>query len=302
MDWVLLPLLFYAAAHSAAPLLIAGLGELITEKSGVLNLGVEGMMLIGAVFAFIAAHDGGGFAGGLLAAAAAGFAVAGLFAFLTVGLRANQVACGLALAIFGGGLSAFAGLSYEGKSLPDSVFAFADFAHKKFVHDLFLLFALFMLAATWWFLNRSRAGLILRAAGENHDAARQTGYPVSWIRAAAVLYGGVMCALAGAYLSLVYTPLWAQGMSAGRGWIVLALVVFASWRPGRLLLGAFLFGFMGILNFTLQNWGATVAPEFLAMAPYLATIAVLAAISWKMRRRRSRDFPSCLGKPLPLSR
>lgn len=302
MEFAVLPLIIYAAAHSAAPLLIAGLGELVTEKSGVLNLGVEGMMLIGAVFAFIAAHDSGSFAVGVVAAGFSGACMGALFAFLTVLLRANQVACGLALTIFGAGLSAFAGLAYEGKSLPESVFAFAQFAHDKFVHDLALLFGMLMLLATLFFLNKSRAGLILRACGENHDAAKQMGYSVTWIRFAAVVYGGVMCALGGAYLSLIYTPLWVQNMTAGRGWIVLALVVFASWRPWRLLAGAFLFGFVGILNFSLQNWGVSVPPDFLAMAPYLATIIVLTIISYNLRRKRALDFPACLGRALPLSR
>ncbi len=302
MEW--LPLILYAAAHSAVPLLIAGLGELITEKSGVLNLGVEGMMLVGAVFAFIVARDSGSFAFGLLAAAFAGGVMASFFAFLTVGLRANQVACGLALTIFGAGFSAFVGLDYEGKTLP--AFAIAEqsaysfLAHDKLPHNLALLFGIGMLFLTLYFLNHSRAGLILRACGENHDAAKRMGYQVSYIRAAAVIYGGVMCALAGAYLSVVYTPLWAQEMTAGRGWIVLALVVFASWRPLRLLAGALLFGFVGILNFSLQNWGVSVAPQFLAMAPYLATIAALTLISWKLRHRRGSDFPACLGRPLPL--
>lgn len=303
MEW--LPLILYAAAHSAVPLLIAGLGELITEKSGVLNLGVEGLMLVGAVFAFIVAHESGSVVLGLTAAAFAGALMALFFALLTVGLRANQVACGLALTIFGAGFSAFVGLDYEGKTLTafsigeDSVLSFL--AHDKLAHNLALLFGIVMLFLTWRFLNHSRAGLILRACGENHDAAKRMGYRVSIIRAAAVVYGGVMCALAGAYLSIVYTPLWAQDMTAGRGWIVLALVVFASWRPLRLLAGAMLFGFVGILNFSLQNWGVNVSPQFLAMAPYLATIAALTLISWKLKNRRGGDFPSCIGKPLPIS-
>lgn len=302
-EW--LPLILYAAAHSAVPLLIAGLGELITEKSGVLNLGVEGMMLVGAVFAFIAASISGSLAFGLLAAVVAGGLMALFFALLTVGLRANQVACGLALTIFGAGLSAFVGLDFEGKTLPGFVIAadspLAFLAHDKLLHNVALLFGIVMLLLTMRFLTSSRAGLILRACGENHDAAKRMGYPVSSIRAAAVVYGGVMAALAGAYLSVVYTPLWAQGMTAGRGWIVLALVVFASWRPMRLAAGALLFGFVGILNFSLQNWGVSIPPQFLAMAPYLATIAALTLISWKLRQNRPTDYPSCLTRPLPLA-
>ena len=261
-------------------------------------------MLVGAVFAFIIAHDSGSFAFGFLAAAFAGAMMAGLFALLTVGLRANQVASGLALTIFGAGLSAFVGLDYEGKTLPKLSFDYlaeSFIAHDKLAHNGALLFSMIMLFATLVFLRRSRAGLILRACGENHNAARQMGYRVSLIRTAAVIYGGIMCALAGAYLSLIYTPLWAQGMSAGRGWIVLALVVFASWRPLRLLAGALLFGFLSILNFSLQNWGIAIAPQFLAMAPYIATIAALTLISWNLRRHKNSDFPSCLGRPLPLS-
>ena len=308
MDWSFLPQMLSAALLAATPLLIAGLGELVTEKSGVLNLGVEGMMLMGAVLGFIVALESGSFFWGVLAAAGVGGLVALFFALLTVVLRANQAACGLALTIFGTGLSAFLGLDYEGQSLPaPAVYAVPFLADLPLVgkllfqHTLLVYFALVMLAAVFWFLRDSRWGLIVRAVGDNHQAAKQLGYPVIGIRLATTVFGGVMAGLAGAYLSLVYTPLWTQNMTAGRGWIVLALVVFASWRPLRLFVGAYLFGGIGILNFFLQNWGVNITPQFLSMAPYLTTIVVLTLIIWWQRHGNRRDIPHCLGQPLPLS-
>ena len=246
MEWGFLPMIFIATVQSTPPLLIAGLGELITEKSGVLNLGVEGMMLVGAVFAFIVAFITDSFWLGATAGIGAGIVMAALFALLTVFLRANQVACGLALTIFGAGFSAFVGLEYEGKSLTSPPAYKIPFlgdipvlGPMLFNYQVPVYFAVLLLSVTVWFLLHTRAGLILRAVGENHHAAGKMGYPVSWIRFVAVIYGGALCGLAGAYLSIFYTPLWAQNMTAGRGWIVLALVVFASWRPWRLRWGRF---------------------------------------------------------------
>ncbi|MGI9305840.1 MAG: ABC transporter permease [Gammaproteobacteria bacterium] len=294
---------FYTALHAAAPLLLAGTGELITEKSGVLNLGVEGMMLVGAVVGFIAGFHGGGLWLPVCAAAVAGAAMAFLFALLTVGLRVNQVATGLALTIFGAGLSAFLGQSYTGKPLPPPPHALPEnwadipFLGKLlFAHDSLTYFA-FLIPLAVWFLFRTRWGLILRAVGENHGAAHALGFRVTAIRFAAVVSGGALCGIGGAYLSLVYTPLWAENMTAGRGWIALALVVFAAWRPLRLLAGAVLFGFVGVGELFMQGWNYAPPSQFLSMAPYLATLIALAVLS---ARRGAAAAPNCLGRPFPL--
>ena len=297
--------ILYTALHAATPLLFAGCGELITEKSGVLNLGVEGMMLIGAVVGFIVgAHDGGLFLA-CLAAAAASALMALLFAFLTVVLRVNQAASGLALTIFGAGLSAFIGQTYTGRALPlpenITLPVLSDIpvvGKLLFTHDPMTYFAYLLPLVTAWFLFRTRAGLVLRAVGENHQAAHAMGYPVTAVRMAAVVYGGVMCGLGGAYLSLIYTPLWTENMTAGRGWIALALVVFAAWRPLRLLAGAVLFGVIGVGELFAQGWEFSPPSQFLAMSPYLATLVALVILS--ARKRASAQAPHCLGKPFPL--
>ena len=287
---------------SATPLLLAAAGELVTEKSGVLNLGVEGMMIGGAVIGFAVAWTTGSPALGFTAAALAGVALAALFGVLTLFFLANQVATGLALTIFGLGLSALIGKPYIGKPLPSlpqlyipGVTDIPVIGPLIFGQDAIVYLSVAATIAIGWFLTRSRAGLILRSVGENHDAAHALGYPVRRIRFLAVLFGGAMSGLGGAYLSLAYTPLWSEGMTAGRGWIALALVVFATWKPWRLLFGAYLFGFFSIAQLHAQGAGVSIPPEFLSMLPYLATILVLVIISRDAKRIRL-NAPAALGK------
>ena len=271
---------------AATPLLFAALGELVTEKSGVLNLGVEGMMLVGAVSAFAVAAGTGSLYAGAAAGALAGMSLALLFGLLTLSLVANQVATGLALTIFGIGLSALIGQDYVGtplNALPK--LAVPGLSDAPFVgpvlfgHDALVYLSFALVAAVAWFLYRTRGGLVLRAVGESHDAAHAIGYPVIRIRYLAVAFGGAMAGIGGAYLSLVYTPMWIENMTAGRGWIALALVVFATWRPGRVVLGAYLFGGVTILQLHAQGVGLGVASQLLSMLPYLATVLVLVLIS-----------------------
>ena len=289
---------------AATPLLFAGLGELVAEKSGVINLGVEGMMLIGAIAGFACAVETGGGAGaGLLAGALAGTLAAALFGLLALTLAANQSAAGLALTIFGIGLSAFIGQHYVSYSLPGlkpiavpllsriPVLGPVLFHQDAVVYLSYLVFAL-----VWWVLAKTRLGLLLRAVGESPEAAHAIGYPVIRIRYAAVLFGGAMAGIAGAYLSTVYTPLWVQNMSAGRGWIAVALVVFASWKPLRLLLGAYLFGGVTILQMHAQGLGISVPSQLLTALPYAATVLVLVLIS-RDRRLLQLNLPASLGKP-----
>ena len=287
---------------SATPLLLAATGELVTEKSGVLNLGVEGMMLVGAVTGFAMTTTSDSQILGVIAAALAGAAMAGLFAGMTLFLLANQVATGLALTIFGIGLSALIGKPFIGRPLPAlprlSIPGISDLpvvGPLLFGQDALVYLSVALAVAALLFLTRTRAGLILRSVGENHDAAHALGYPVRRIRLLAVLFGGAMSGLGGAYLSLAYTPLWSEGMTAGRGWIALALVVFSTWKPMRLLLGAYLFGFFNIAQLHAQGLGVKVPPEFLSMLPYLATIFVLVLISRDAKRIRL-NAPAALGK------
>ena len=247
------------AIQAGTPLVFAALGELVTEKSGVLNLGVEGMMLIGAVTGFIATVLTGNPYIGILAAIAAGIALSLIFGFLTLSLLTNQVATGLALTIFGIGLSAFLGIAYVGTPInglkPLDIPGLSDIpilGPLLFAHDLLIYLSFALFAAIAYFLYRTRGGLILRAVGESHEAAHALGYKVIAIRYMAVMFGGACAGLAGAYLSLVYTPQWAENMTAGRGWIALALVVFATWRPGRVMAGAYLFGGITIMGLHIQ--------------------------------------------------
>ena len=280
------------------------LGELVTERSGVLNLGVEGMMLAGAITGFAIAFLTGSGTLGVLAAAGAGALLAAIFAVLALYLLANQVATGLALTIFGIGLSALMGESFVGTPaarLPRlDVPGLSDLplvGPLVFGHDALVYLSLALTAAVGWFLARSRAGLVLRACGESPDAAHALGHPVRRVRFLAVLFGGAMSGIGGAFLSLVYTPMWIEAMTAGRGWIALALVVFSAWRPWRALLGAYLFG--GVTIFQLYAQGAglvTVPSQFLAMLPYLATILVLVLIHTG-RWRRTLQAPAALGQP-----
>jgi simple sugar transport system permease protein len=288
---------------AATPLLLAAIGELVAERAGVLNLGIEGMMLAGAVTAFAATIATGSTTMGILAAALAGALMALIFAFLALSLLANQVATGLALTIFGIGLSALVGSGFVG--MPVTRLPKLDWpvltdlpviGPLLFSHDILVYLSLLLTAFIAWFLKRSRGGMILRAVGESHDAAHAIGYPVIRIRYLAVVFGGVTSGLAGAFLSLSYTPMWVEGMTAGRGWIALALVVFAAWRPWRLLVGAYLFGGVTVLQLYAQTTGVIQVPsQILSMLPYLATIIVLVAISagpWKGRL----NAPACLGR------
>ncbi|UIJ72317.1 ABC transporter permease [Aurantimonas sp. HBX-1] len=307
MSTALLVAILMTVAAAATPLLIAALGELVAEKSGVLNLGVEGMMLIGAVTAFAVAVTTGIPALGAVAAMAAGALAAAIFAVLTLGLMANQVATGLALTIFGTGVSALIGAPFVGittttlgpifpASLADDPVWRVVFGHSPLVY-----IGLILTFAVWWFLKHSRAGLILRAVGESDEAAHSIGYPVLTVRTLAVLFGGAMAGLGGSYYSLVLTPMWAERLTAGRGWIAIALVVFASWRPGRLLIGAYLFGLVITLELQAKAAGFNFfAPEFLSALPYLATVLVLALISAGRRSART-VAPACLGRPFRAS-
>lgn len=277
-----------AMLRAGTPLVFAAIGELVVERAGVLNLGVEGMMLVGAVTGFVVVVATGSPAAGIVAATAAGAVLAALFALVALTLRANQVATGLALTILGIGASAFIGLEHVGTPIAGVVPVLLG------LDPLFFL-SLALVAAVAWFLARTRAGLVLRAVGDSHDVAHAMGYRVQAIRHAAVLFGGACAGLAGGYLSLVYTPLWVEGMTAGRGWIALALVVFASWRPARVLVGAYLFGGVTIAGLHAQAAGLAVPPQLLAMLPYLATIVVLVVIA-QARWRARLDAPAALGR------
>jgi ABC-type uncharacterized transport system permease subunit len=286
---------------AGTPLVFAALGELVVEKSGVLNLGVEGMMLVGAIASFIVAAKTGAPWLGVGAGALAGALLSLIFGVLALTLRANQVAAGLALSLFGIGLSAFVGRPYmsvviEGikpivvpglTTLP--VFGKLVFGHNPLVYASIALFA-----AVQIFLRRTRAGLVLRAVGESPQSAHAIGYPVLAIRYAAVLFGGACAGLAGAFLAVAYTPSWVEGMTAGRGWIALALVVFASWLPGRLVVGAYLFGAVTILQLHAQGAGLGIPSQLMSALPYLATILVLVLIS-RARVSAGSAAPASLG-------
>jgi simple sugar transport system permease protein len=290
-------------AGVATPILIAALGELVVEKSGVLNLGIEGMMLVGAVIGAAVTLTTGNHFLAIACAALAGMVAALVFGVLTLTLSANQVATGLALTILGTGFSALFGLAYTGKDVPTLRSPFppelaADPIWRVlFGYPVLVYFALIMVVAVWWFLQRTRAGLVLRAVGENDISAHSIGYPVLRVRYLAVAFGGAMSGIAGACFPLFLTPQWAERLTAGRGWIALALVVFASWRPFRLLAGAYFFGLMMIFEvYAKTNAAFRVLPsEFWAALPYLATVVVLVLIS--LRRDSNIAAPACLGKP-----
>ena len=297
MDQAIVISFILSVMTASTPLLLAATGELVTEKSGVLNLGVEGMMLVGAIVGFATTVHTGSALLGVVAALLAGMAMALIFAILTLTFLANQVATGLALTIFGTGLSALVGASYVGtrwSRCPGSCSGWMRLVYLS-------LIAVFAVA---WFLRRSHRGLVLRAVGDSHDAAHAIGYPVILIRYAATLFGGAMCGLAGAYMSLAYSTSWAENMTAGRGWIALALVVFATWRPVWLLVGAYLFGGIMYGSLAIQAAGAislfghpVVVPSQLVSAlPYLATIVVLVVISRDKVKIRL-NAPACLGRP-----
>lgn len=287
---------------AATPILLAAIGELVVEKAGVLNLGVEGMMIVGAVSGFAAAVTTGSPILGMLAAIVAGAAVSLIFALLTQVLMANQVASGLALTLFGLGFSALLGQSYVGIVPPRTEklnFGFLSdlpvVGRILFGHDILVYVSLFLVAGVWYWLNYTRGGRVLRAVGENHDSAHALGCKVKRVRILAILFGGACAGLGGAYLSLVRVPQWTEGMTAGAGWIALALVVFASWKPWRVLAGAYLFGGIMVLQLNLQAAGYRIPVEYLAMSPYIITILVLVVMS-SNRTRRTLAAPGSLGR------
>jgi len=286
---------------ASTPLLLAAAGELVVERAGVLNLGVEGMMIMGAACGFAGAYLSGSTFIGALVGISAGMLLAAVFAALTLGLAVNQVATGLALTIFGLGLSGLIGSGFVGQKItPAPQFFIPWLTELPFVgrilfgQDAFVYVSVALVFGIWWFLYATRPGLVLRAIGDSHASAHALGYPVLWLRAGAVLFGGACAGLAGAYLSLAYTPFFISGMTAGRGWIALALVVFASWRPGRLAAGAYLFGAVTILQLHAQGAGLGIPPQLMSSLPYLATIIVLVAIS-RARSTAGSAAPASLG-------
>lgn len=287
---------------ASTPLLLAAVGELVVERAGVLNLGVEGMMLAGAIAAFSAAEVSGSTSLGLLAALFAGMALALLFGLLTLTLLANQTATGLALTIFGRGFSALLGAGYVGIAAPTlpklDIPGLSDLpvvGPVLFGHDVLVYLALAILGAVAWAIRRTHVGLVLRAVGDSHDAAHSLGYAVVPIRYASVLFGGALAGLAGAYMSLAYTPLWAQDMTAGRGWVAVALVTFSAWRPFWLLIGAWFFGALMYLSLYVQGLGVAVPSALLSALPYIGTVVVLVLISRDQRRIRLHR-PAMLGR------
>lgn len=302
MDNELLLQILTAAIKTGTPLLLVALGEMVCEKSGVLNLGQEGMMLMGAVCGFIAAFSTGSLLLGVMAAIVAGMLMSLLFGVISMHLRANQVATGLALTIFGTGLSAFIGAAYVGKTvkgfqgfhiplLSDIPFV----GQLLFSHDVMIYVSWLLVLIVGWFCVKTRGGLILRAVGENPHNANAIGLPVLTVRYLAILFGGAMAGLAGSYMSLAYTPMWMENMTGGRGWIALALVVFASWKTKNLVLGAYLFGIASIMHLVLQGLGMKISPSLLAMLPYLATLVVMIFIG-SNRMKEKLSAPMSLGQ------
>ena len=305
MDAGLITSMLFATVVAGTPLIIVALGLLVSEKAGVLNLGAEGMMAMGAVAAFAVTHHSGSAWLGVLAGMGAGMAMALIFGVLTLSLLANQVASGLALAIFGVGLAAFVGKPYEAVALqavpPIRIPFIADLpivGEALYNQQALVYFSWALFWGLLWFLYRSRAGLVLRAVGESPSSAHAIGYAVIRIRYLAVLFGGAMAGISGAFLSVFYTPMWAEGMVAGRGWIALALVVFATWRPLRVMIGAYLFGGVMITQLFIQGSGLQIdfPSQLLSSLPYWATIVVLVIISRDANTIRLNS-PVSLGKP-----
>ncbi|PTT90477.1 ABC transporter permease [Pelomonas sp. HMWF004] len=296
-------LLIAATLSAGTVLAIAGLGLLINERAGVVNLGAEGLMLVAAIAGFATAVHTGSDVLGFIAGMAAGALLALLFGLLVIWLNTNQYATGLALSLFGAGFSAFVGTTYTQQRLSErsqwAIPGLADLpviGKALFTQHPVVYGAIALAVVIHVFLYRSRAGLVLRAVGESPESAHALGYPVRKIRLAAVCAGGALCGLAGAYLSVIYTPLWVEGMVAGKGWIALALTTFATWRPARVLLGAYLFGGVTMLQFHLQSEGIDIPTHWLSMLPYLATIAVLVLISRNPAWIKA-NMPASLGKP-----
>ena len=269
---------------ATTPLVFAGIGELVTEKSGVLNLGVEGMMLVGAVTAFVTLVITGSYFLAFFISILSGVVMSGLFAILVLFLMSNQIATGLALTIFGIGLSSMLGKEYIGTPI--------DGLSPWF----FVIFSFVIVFLVSYFFYKTKTGLILRAVGESHTSAHSLGYNVLKVRFFSIIFGGAMCALSGSYISICYAPMWQEGMTSGRGWIALALVVFATWKPGRILIGAYIFGGVSILQMNLQAWGLSLPGQFFNMAPYLATLIVLVLIS-SNKLRVKLSAPASLTQP-----
>ena len=287
---------------AATPLLLAAIGELVVERSGVLNLGVEGMMVVGAVCGFAAAYGSGSALLGILAASVAGVAMAFIFAFLTQTLVTNQVASGLALTLLGLGLSGLIGEAFTGlpgvKLTPFDIPFLTDIPFIGpifFGQDILVYLSILLIPAVAFVMARTRLGLIIRAVGDNHSSAHALGYPVVKVRYGCILFGGLCAGLAGGYLSLAYTPQWIENMTAGRGWIALALVVFSTWMAGRLLIGAYLFGTVWIMGLYIQGLGVGIPAQFLSSLPYVVTIAALVVIS-RNRSLTKINTPACIGQ------
>jgi simple sugar transport system permease protein len=296
----LIEAIILAVLAASTPLLLAATGELVTERAGVLNLGVEGMMIVGAACGFGGAWLSGSVIIGALCGILAGMLMSLIFALMTLGLAVNQVATGLALTILGIGLSGLIGSRFVGEKISLAPHLYIPgltdiplVGRILFGEDAFVYLSLALVIGVWFFLYRTRPGLILRAAGDNHASAHALGYGVLRIRLFAVMFGGACAGLAGAYLPLAYTPFFIPGMTAGRGWIALALVVFASWRPGRLVIGAYLFGAVTILQLHAQGWGVGIPSQLMSALPYLATIVVLVLIS--RARSGGSTAPAALG-------
>ena len=292
---------------AATPMLLAALGELVTERSGVLNLGIEGMMALGAALGFVVTYSSGNIVLGFAVAALGGAMLSMVFAALALGFRANQVAAGLAIGVLGLGLSSLIGKPLESRTLtaPGKVWVgpLGDLplVGGLFQQDLVVWLTLLLALAIWAVLNHSKLGLVIRAVGENPHAARAIGFPVLRIRCAAIAFGGAMAGAAGAYASTIYTPLWADGMIAGRGWIAVALVVFGTWQAGRIVFGALLFGALSLGGLMAQAAGVPLSSQLLASVPYIVTILMLAVISSNRRRMRLNSVAS-LGQPFSAQR
>lgn len=287
---------------ASTPILLAATGELVVEKSGVLNLGVEGMMIVGAVAGFITAVETGSVTLAFLAGMGGGMALSAIFGVLTQFLLSNHVATGLALTLFGLGLAALLGVGYPGQSVPSVPDLFPRSMQEipvagpiLFGHSAMIYFSVLLVVAVWYVLRHTRTGLILRAVGESHEAAHALGYKVVRIRFLAILFGGACAGLGGAFLSVARVQNWIEGMTAGAGWIALALVVFASWKPWRVLFGAYLFGGISALQLRLQAAEIGVPVALLDASPYLVTILVLVLIS-SDRTRAALNAPAALGK------
>jgi general nucleoside transport system permease protein len=298
-----LAVILASTLNAGTALALAALGLLVNERSGILNLGAEGTMLVAAIAGFATGVETGSDTLAFLAGMGAGAAMAFVFGAMVIWLNTNQYATGLALSLFGAGFSAFVGVKYTQEKLSERpTYKVPGLGDLPFVGPAFFrmhpieYLAIALAVGLGWFLYRSRSGTVLRAIGESPESAHALGYPVRRIRLLAVMFGGAACGLAGAYLSVVYTPLWVEGMVAGRGWIALALTTFATWRPARVLLGAYLFGGLTMLQFRLQGEGVQIASQWLTMLPYLATILVLVLISRKPGFVRI-NMPASLGKP-----